>query len=101
MKARALVLLSALVVCEARAQDGGVVLPDAPKVVALPSGGYFFNEPAFAAVDAEMKRLQGAERLHKAEPSWATPVLVGLVLGVVVGAAVAVPVTLVVSKSGF
>lgn len=67
---------------------------DAPRVLHLTNGHYDFNDPAFDAVDAELKRLQGVERAHKAEPSWATPVLVGLVIGVVVGALAAIPATL-------
>lgn len=83
--------LATLVLClaplQAMAQDGGVVL-DAPLVRKLPSGDYLFNKPAFERVDAEMKRLQAQERAHKAEPSWATPVLIGLAVGVVTGLAV-------------
>lgn len=86
-----LVLL--LAASPARAQDGGVV-SDAPRVVKLPTGHYDFNPAAFAKVDDELKRLQQLERVHKAEPSWATPLILGVVLGVVV----AVPTTwLVVS----
>jgi len=86
---------AALVLClgpPAMAQDGGVVL-DAPRVIRLSNGHYDFNPAAFSAVDAEMRRLQAQERAHKAEPSHATPVLiglgvggaVGLVLGIVIG----------------
>jgi len=79
------------------AQDAGVT--DAPKVVILPGDNYLFNKPAFDTVNSEMSRLQGVERQHKAE-QWATPVIIGLVVGVVAGAAVAVPVTLYLSKPG-
>lgn len=73
----------------ARAEsDGGVVL-DAPRVLKLTNGHYDFNPAAFAKVDDELKRLQQLERTHKQEPSWATPVIVGLVLGVLVAAPVA------------
>jgi hypothetical protein len=72
---------------------------DAPRVIHLPNNHYDFNDPAFDAVDAELKRLQGVERAHKAEPSWATPVLVGLVIGVVVGGLAAIPATLAVKSA--
>lgn len=60
---------------------------DAPRVVKLTNGHYDFNPPAFNAVDAELKRLQQVERVHKGEPAWATPVVVGLLTGIVLGAA--------------
>ena len=77
--------------------DGGVVL-DAPRVLVLPNGHYDFNPPAFDAVDAEMRRLQRVEAAHKAEPKWATPVVVGLVVGFVAGAATILVVDWTVSK---
>lgn len=60
---------------------------DAPRVLKLTNGHYDFNPAAFAKVDAELKRLQQVERIHKQEPSWATPVIVGLVIGTLAGAA--------------
>ncbi len=60
---------------------------DAPRVLKLTNGHYDFNPAAFAKVDDELKRLQQVERIHKQEPSWATPVIVGLVLGTLAGAA--------------
>jgi hypothetical protein len=71
--------------------DGGV--SDAPKVVKLATGGYLFNEPAFEKVNGELSRLQAVERVHQGEPSWATPVIIGLVTGLIVGTVVAVPLT--------
>lgn len=73
--------------------DGGVVL-DAPRIVKLSTGHYDFNPAAFKSVDDELKRLQQLERVHKGEPSWAQPVLVGAVVGVVMGAALGVGATL-------
>ena len=78
-----LVLL--LAASPAWAQDGGVVF-DAPRVLKLPSGHYDFNPAAFAKVDDDLKRLQQLERVHRAEPSWATPLILGVVMGVVVAA---------------
>jgi len=60
---------------------------DAPRVIKQTYGTYLFNQAAFAKVDAELKRLQQVERVHQGEPTWATPVVVGLVTGVVLGAA--------------
>lgn len=60
---------------------------DAPKVVKLTNGHYDFNPLAFAKVNEELLRLQQVERVHKGEPSWATPVLVGLATGLVLGTA--------------
>ena len=59
---------------------------DAPRVIKLTNGHYDFNPAAFLAVDEEMKRLQAQERAHKAEPEWYLPVLVGLAVGLTVGA---------------
>lgn len=67
------------------AQDGGVV-SDAPRIVKLANGHYDFNPPAYVTLDAEVTRLQQVERVHKAEPSWATPVLIGMALGALAGA---------------
>lgn len=67
---------------------------DAPRIVRLTNGHYDFNPAAFSAVDAEMKRLQAQERAHKAEPEWYTPVLVGLAVGLTVGAVLGAGVTL-------
>ena len=89
---RTLAITLVLSLC-ARAQDGGVVL-DAPLILQLPNGHYDFNPPAYIAVDTELKRLQQLEREHNQEPSWATPVLVGLAVGLLAGAAIAVPLTL-------
>lgn len=72
---------------------------DAPRVLQLPNGHYDFNPPAYVAVDTELKRLQQLEREHNQEPSWATPVLVGLAVGFLAGAAIAVPVTLVAKSA--
>lgn len=65
---------------------------DAPRVLKLPNGHYDFNDPAFKAVDLEMKRLQQVERVHNQEPPWATPVLIGMGLGILAGLAIGVPV---------
>lgn len=56
----------------------------APLVLKLPTG-YLFNQPAFDVVDAEMKRLQRLERLHR-EESWLGVVLTGVAVGLVLGA---------------
>lgn len=58
---------------------------DAPRVIKQTDGTYLFNQPAFNAVDAELKRLQQVERVHKGEPSWWQPVVVGLAVGVIAG----------------
>lgn len=96
--ARTLATLVALVLVFpsfARAEsDGGVVL-DAPRVLKLPNGHFDFNPAAFAKVDDELKRLQQLERVHKQEPSWATPLILGMVLGVVV----AIPATWLASSA--
>lgn len=73
---------------------------DAPRVLKLPNGHYDFNDPAFKAVDLEMKRLQQVERVHNQEPKWSTPVLVGMAIGLLAGAAAGVAGTLAV-KSAF
>ena len=70
---------------------------DAPVVTILPGDRYEFNKAAFDVTNAEMARLQGVERQHMAE-QWAPLFLIGVVLGVAAGAAVAVPLTLQFSK---
>ena len=98
LKRRTLSLIAVLGLSfTARAQDGGVL--EEPKVIILPDSTYLFNQRAFDVTNAEMKRLQGVERQHKAE-QWATPVLIGIAVGFVAGAALAVPVTLVLLKPG-
>lgn len=57
---------------------------DAPYARKLPVG-WLVSDAGWLALDTELKRLQGVERLHKAE-NWTGVVLVGLVVGVVVGA---------------
>lgn len=56
-----------------------------PRVTLLASGDYLVPQAAFAAVDAEMKRLQAVEKAHKGE-SWLTAILVSSAVGLVVGA---------------
>lgn len=90
-KKRRTLYLIAVLGLNAWAQDGGVI-SDAPKVTILPGDSYLFNKAAFDVTNAEMKRLQGVERLHKSE-QWVTPVLIGMAVGFVAGAAVAVPLT--------
>lgn len=69
----------------ARAQDVGVLQPvEDPKVTILPDSTYLFNKRAFEVTNAEMKRLQGVERQHKAENAF-IPVLIGLGVGTAVG----------------
>jgi hypothetical protein len=94
---RTLAIALVLSLC-AKAQDGGVVL-DAPLILQLPNGHFDFNPPAVKAVDEELKRLQQLEREHNQEPSWATPVLVGLIIGVTAGLAAGVAGTLVVKSA--
>lgn len=65
------------------AQDAGVVL-DAPLAEKYPDGSLLFNPPGAKALDAELKRLQGVERLHKGE-SWITVVAISSGVGLVVG----------------
>ena len=99
-KKRRTLCLIAVLGLNAWAQDGGVITistADAPKVTILPGDSYLFNKAAFDVTNAEMKRLQGIERLHKSE-QWATPVLIGMAVGFVAGAAVAVPLTYVTLK---
>lgn len=62
--------------------------PTAPRVTLLASGDYLVPQAAFAAVDAEMKRLQAIEAKHKGE-SWLTAILVSAGVGLVVGAVAA------------
>lgn len=76
--------------------DGGVVL-DAPRIIKLPNGHYDVNPPAWDAVDGEMRRLQKVESAHKAEPSWATVLLVGVAIGAVAGAVAGASVALAVA----
>ena len=78
---RLLILL--LISTPALAQDGGI---DAPRILRLPGDKYLFNQPAFDALDTEMKRLQAREREHKAE-QWLPVLLIGAAVGLVVGGA--------------
>lgn len=94
---RRILALTVILGLNAWAQDGGTLEQDAPKVTILPGDNYLFNKRAFDTTNTEMKRLQGIERLHRSE-QWATPVIIGLVVGFVAGAAVAVPVTIVLLK---
>lgn len=77
------------------AQDAGVL--DAPTAVRLDSG-LVLNPAAEKKLDDELKRLQGVERQHKGE-SWVTVVLVSLGVGLVLGAATGVAVTLAVKPA--
>ena len=99
--ARDVLTAASLVLCllalPAHAQDGGVVL-DAPRVLKQSDGTYLFNQAAFTKVDSELKRLQQVERVHKGEPSWAQPVLVGMLVGFVFGAASAVVADMAISR---
>lgn len=90
----------ALVLAIALAADGGV--PDAPvrfyHDAPVINGkemepGYFFPVPQYEKVNVEVKRLQKVEQEHINEPPpnlW--PLVIGLVLGVAVGAGVAIAV---------
>ena len=78
---RLLILL--LISTPAFAQDGGI---DAPRIIRLPGDKYLFNQPAFDALDTEMKRLQAREREHKAE-QWLPVLLIGAAVGLVAGGA--------------
>ena len=69
-----------------------------PRVTLLASGDYLVPQAAFAAVDAEMKRLQAVEKAHKGE-SWLTAILVSAGVGLVVGAIASGLVVHAVSKS--
>lgn len=62
------------------------VAEDAPVVLKYSNGSALMNKAAYDKVDLELKRLQQVEREHKAEPSWVTPILIGGVVGLVVGA---------------
>ena len=95
MKALALILSIALIQ-PAFGQDAGV--SDAPKAVRLENGSLLLNKAAADAVDLEMTRLQGQERVHRSE-SWLTVVLVSLGVGLVLGAATGVAVTLAVKPA--
>lgn len=90
-----LVLCLTLSSLGARAEDGGLV-SDAPRAVRLDDGSVLFNQPAYTQLDAEMRRLQGVERLHRSE-NWVPVLLVGLAVGLVGG----VVVGAVISKSVF
>ena len=90
MRALALILSIALV-SPVFAQDAGV--SDAPHAVRLENGSLLLNPAAELRLDDEMKRLQGVERQHKAE-SWVTVVLISVGVGLVLGAATGVAVTL-------
>lgn len=99
--ARTLVFLTCLAL-PAYAQDAGV--SDTPKALPtatrLENGSVLLSPEAYTAVDKEMKRLQAVERdakLAKAEPQGAAQWVVPLILGALVGAAIAVPVTLAVA----
>lgn len=102
-RTRACVLALALVVpslaTSARAED----LPtptDAPRARLLPSGDVLMNKKAWDLADNEMKRLQAVERDHKNEqkPNFLPAFFIGAGLGLLIGAAVAVPVTISVVK---
>lgn len=68
-----------LVLAALLAADAGVP-GDAPRVMRLPGNNYLFNEPAYAQVDSELRRLQALEREHKGE-SWLGVLLVGMGTG--------------------
>lgn len=73
--------------------DGGV--PDRP-VVTKTAHGYLFSDPAYNAVDAEMKRLQEVERRAKVEKErkqpWVEVILISAAVGLAAGATVGVVV---------
>ena len=95
MRAVALITAFALI-SPAFAQDAGV--SDAPKAVRLENGSLLLNKAAADAVDLEMTRLQGQERVHKGE-SWVTVVLISVGAGILMGAAAGVAVTLAVKPA--
>lgn len=81
-------ILAALVATAPLSPDAGIAPDDRPLVLKT-GAGYLFNEPAFNAVDAEMKRLQKAEQAAKAakqgDPPWFEVVLVSALVGLAVG----------------
>lgn len=63
--------------------------PEKPSVVKLADdAGYFVSQVAWSAIDAELSRLQGVERLHKQE-NWLGAVLVSSGVGALLGAGLA------------
>lgn len=100
MKPQVLTLI-ALLTMRAEAADGGLEADggvEPPRVFHLTTGpyagDYLFTEPAYRAVDSEMKRLQEAEQtaarneeLRKAGPAWYQVVLVSTLVGIAIGAA--------------
>jgi hypothetical protein len=60
---------------------------DAPRIIRLDDGSLHVNQPAAKALDDELKRLQGVERVHSAE-SWVQVVAVSLLMGLLIGAGV-------------
>ena len=73
------------------AQDAGVA--DAPLAVRMESGHLDLNPAAESRINDELMRLQGVERLHKAE-KWLPVVMVSTGVGVAVGVAVTLAVML-------
>ena len=88
-------LLSAILlvasISPAFAQDAGV--SDAPLAVRMENGHLDLSPAAESRINDEMVRLQGVERLHKAE-KWLPVVMVSTGVGVAVGVAVTVAVML-------
>jgi hypothetical protein len=68
------------------AQDPGAPLDDErPRIIHLEDGSYLLNDLAWNVVNAEVKRLQGVERLHKAE-DWKPVVFISAGIGTLMGA---------------
>ena len=95
LQALALVFVLATEAADGGLEDAGVEVPRVFHLTTGPyAGDYLFTEPAFRAVDSEMKRLQDAEQqaakneaLRKAEPTWYQIVLVSTLVGIAAGAA--------------
>jgi hypothetical protein len=71
--------------------DGGTA-QDAPIVTRLSDGrGFLFSPAAFDAVNAEMKRLQDAEKQAKVEKERKQPWVEVILISAAVGLAVGIP----------
>jgi hypothetical protein len=104
--ARTLVLTLCLAL-PAYAQDAGVSdAPRLPSATLLDNGSVLLSPEAYVAVDTEMKRLQAKERDHallvekvkKDNENGAAKWVIPLIIGALMGAAIAVPVTLAVAQ---
>ena len=102
--ARTLVLTLCLAM-PAFAQDAGASdAPKLPTATRLDNGSVLLSPEAYVAVDTEMKRLQAKERDHallvekvkKDNENGAAKWVIPLIIGALVGGAIAVPVTLAV-----